>query len=353
MQEKILLIEDNEDVRENTAELLELSNYKVITAANGKLGIEKAKKESPNLIICDIMMPELDGYEVLYILGKDTQTAAIPFIFLTAKAEKTDFRKGMNLGADDYITKPFDEMELLNTIESRLKKSALLKKEFSNSETGLNELITTAKGIGALDQLVNACKIVKAKKKEILFREGDIPSKVFLLIDGKVKTYKINDDGKEYITGLYAKGDYFGYLPVLQETSYDDWAMTMEDSEFIAIPKHDFFSLIYNNREVSAKFIKMLSKNISEKEEQLISLAYDTVRKRVADALMLLVKKYKDQSQNNFKISFPREALSQLAGTAKETTIRALSDLKSEGLIDLQGSNIIILNETGLKKITY
>src|SRR4051812_33462814 len=108
---KILLIEDSREMRENTAEILELANYNVITAANGKIGVEYAVKELPDLIICDIMMPELDGYGVLYMLGKNPATASIPFIFLTAKAEKTDLRKGMSMGADDYLTKPFEEME--------------------------------------------------------------------------------------------------------------------------------------------------------------------------------------------------------------------------------------------------
>src|ERR671912_165534 len=117
---KILIIEDNEEVRENTSEILELSNYKVFTAENGKIGVEIAKKEKPDLIVCDIMMPVLDGYGVLHLLGKNEETSGIPFIFLTAKTERGDLRKGMEMGADDYITKPFDEIELLNAIEVRL-----------------------------------------------------------------------------------------------------------------------------------------------------------------------------------------------------------------------------------------
>src|SRR6188474_2924588 len=105
MKLRILLIEDNPDIRENTAEILEMSNYLVDTAENGKLGIEKALAQKPDLIICDIMMPVLDGYGVLHLVNKNQQLAGIPFIFLTAKSERTDFRKGMEMGADDYITK--------------------------------------------------------------------------------------------------------------------------------------------------------------------------------------------------------------------------------------------------------
>jgi CheY-like chemotaxis protein len=119
---KVLLIEDNQDVRENTAEILELENYNVITAENGKIGIEKALKHIPDIIICDIMMPELDGYGVFEILSTTRKTASIPFIYLTSKSEKAEIRKGMNLGADDYLTKPFEENELLGAVTSRLKK---------------------------------------------------------------------------------------------------------------------------------------------------------------------------------------------------------------------------------------
>src|SRR5687767_2864833 len=115
----ILIIEDNVDVRENTAEILELAGYKVLQAENGKLGVEVARKMKPDLIICDIMMPVLDGYGVIHLLNKNVETASIPFIYLTAKSERNDFRKGMELGADDYISKPFDDTELLKAVESR------------------------------------------------------------------------------------------------------------------------------------------------------------------------------------------------------------------------------------------
>jgi DNA-binding response OmpR family regulator len=133
MQKTILLIEDNQDVRENTAEILELANYKVLQAENGKIGVEIAQKTKPDLIICDIMMPVLDGYGVIHLLTKNAETATIPFIFLTAKSERLDFRKGMEMGADDYITKPFDDIELLNAVESRIKKHELVKADYPKS----------------------------------------------------------------------------------------------------------------------------------------------------------------------------------------------------------------------------
>src|SRR5688500_16059085 len=126
----ILVIDDNKDIRENTAEILSLAGYNTFTAENGKHGVEIALKEHPDVIICDIMMPVLDGYGVLHLLNKNESTRNIPFIFLSAKSERSDLRRGMEMGADDYITKPFEEVELLNAIEVRLKKKSFLEKQY-------------------------------------------------------------------------------------------------------------------------------------------------------------------------------------------------------------------------------
>ena len=120
----ILLIEDDTDMRENTAEILELANYRVIRAENGRRGVEAARKEVPDLVLCDIMMPELDGYGVLHMLGRDPATAEVPFIFLSAKAERGDVRKGMELGADDYLTKPFQVAELVARVQALVRRAA-------------------------------------------------------------------------------------------------------------------------------------------------------------------------------------------------------------------------------------
>ncbi len=119
---KILVIEDEESIRENILELLEAEDFESIGAANGKIGIKMAIAQIPDLILCDMMMPEIDGHGVLKALRSEPITATIPFIFLTAKAEKTDIRLGMELGADDYITKPCTPQELLKAVAIRLDK---------------------------------------------------------------------------------------------------------------------------------------------------------------------------------------------------------------------------------------
>src|SRR5690554_6564305 len=162
---RILLIEDNPEVRENTSEILSLANYDVIVAPNGKVGVELAQHQKPDLIICDIMMPEHDGYGVLHILSKNEGTAGIPFIFLTAKTEKADIRKGMNLGADDCLTKPFDDTDLLNAIEARLRKMALQQKQYDATAEGLDAFIKDAGSVLNIADLGRDRKVKTIKKK--------------------------------------------------------------------------------------------------------------------------------------------------------------------------------------------
>ncbi|MBW4591757.1 MAG: EAL domain-containing response regulator [Brasilonema angustatum HA4187-MV1] len=128
---KILVIEDEKLVRENIIDLLAAEDFDTIAAANGRVGLDLAVSQIPDLILCDLMMPEVDGYGVLTRLREKPITATIPFIFLTAKSARTDFRQGMDLGADDYLTKPFTRTELLNAITSRLAKQATLAKQVS------------------------------------------------------------------------------------------------------------------------------------------------------------------------------------------------------------------------------
>ena len=349
---KILLIEDNQEIRENIAEILALANYDVLEAEHGKAGIELAKIENPDLIICDIMMPQLDGYGVLHLLSKNPATSGIPFIFLTAKSEKQDFRKGMNLGADDYLIKPFDDLELLDAVEMRLKKNDILKSEFQKNATGLQEFIQEANEVGDLNQIISQeQKISCIKKKHQLFAEGNYPNALFFLNKGRVKTYKTNEEGREYITNLYKDGDFIGYLDLLEEQAYRESAVALEDSEVCIIPKEDFFSLLHNNREVANKFIKILSDNLADKEERLLQLAYNSVRKRVAEALLLVEKQYQQDIGKNFQVTISREDLANLVGASKETVIRTLSDFKDEKLISIEGGKIIITNSDKLARM--
>lgn len=348
---KILLIEDNEDIRSNTAEILELSNYIVEVAENGKIGVEKAIECKPDLIICDIMMPVLDGYGVLHAVHKNEAIKNTPFIFLTAKTERSDFRKGMELGADDYITKPFTGTELLNAVDSRLKKIDELKQELAPGLEGLNNLIQATSGNKALQALTEDRNINKYKRKQIIYSEGNHPNRLYYVIKGKIKTYKTNEDGKELVTELFSSGDFLGHIALLEGTLYKDTAEAMEDSELAIIPREDFDELINKNHEVARKFIQLLAKNISVKETQLLGLAYNSLRKKVADALLLLQKKYQEKKDEKFVIDISRESLATIAGTATESLIRTLGDFRNEKLIDIKEGNITLLNTKKLEQL--
>lgn len=137
---KILVIEDEPTVRANILELLEAEDFHAIGAENGFIGALWAREHLPELIICDVMMPELDGYGVLTVLRQDPVTATIPFIFLTAKADKVDLRQGMELGADDYLTKPFTSDELLGAIASRFAKQEIVMQQYTSEHQRAKEL---------------------------------------------------------------------------------------------------------------------------------------------------------------------------------------------------------------------
>ncbi|GJM29026.1 MAG: transcriptional regulator [Cyclobacteriaceae bacterium] len=350
---KILLIEDNPEMRENTAEILELANYQVAVAEHGKIGVRMAQSDPPDLIICDIMMPELDGYGVLYMLAKNPKTSSVPFIFLTAKADKSDYRKGMNLGADDYLTKPFEEMELLEAVEIRLKKSQQFQKGFESDQDGIDQFIEEAKGLEELNKLSQDRKSRRYKKKEALFYEGEYPNFLYFIHQGKIKTSKMNEDGKELTTGLYKEGDFIGYLALLENREYPESAVVLEDSEVYLIPRHDFMALLFNNRDVSARFIKMLSRDLVEKEQELLNLAYNTVRKRVADALLQLKARYHTDKLKDFSMAISRDDLASMVGTAKESVIRTLSEFKKDAYIAINGSKITLLEPDKLASLRY
>jgi CRP-like cAMP-binding protein/CheY-like chemotaxis protein len=348
MSKKVLIIEDSNDIRENVVEILELAAYTVFSASNGKTGIELAQKNIPDIILCDIMMPELDGYGVLFMLQKNAQLATVPFIFLTAKAERVDLRKGMEMGADDYLTKPFDDIELLSAIESRLKKKETQEKFYSASLDHLDKLVSRNKGLAELKKVIQERKVRQFKKNQVVYYEGDRGNGLHIVLSGRVKSAKLAEDGRELITGIYTSDQYIGVHAMLANEAFSDTATALEDCALCIIPKEQLDELLNLYPDVARDFIKLLATDIREKEEQLLQLAYHSVRKRMAEAMVRLAK---TQSGNpdSFKIS--REDLAAMAGMATETVSRTLSDFKDEGLIEKKGSVISILNLQKLERM--
>lgn len=347
---KILVIEDNQKILENTAEILALSHYQVFAATNGKEGMEAALSNKPDLILCDIMMPELDGYGVLHMVQKNPDLQSTPFIFLTAKTEKDEVRKGMSLGADDYITKPFDPTDLLNAVEGRLKKAELINQRISAGVNGVNELIAITSGEKMLQNFLEGRHFDVYKRKQRIYNEGNHPVRLYYVQKGKVKIYKTNNDGKQLIIRIAGEGEFFGYTAMLKERVYQGSAEALEDAEIVGLPKSEVEELLNANPEISRKFIRLLANDLLEKEEQLIHIAYNSLRRKVADALLTVCRKYKDAA-NECLISLNRENLAAVAGTATESLIRTLTDFKAEKLIDIIEGKIKILNVSLLERL--
>ena len=348
MSKTILLIEDNTDMADNIASILELAHYHILLATNGKTGAAMAQQHHPDLILCDIAMPELDGYGVLHILSSDPDTADIPFVFLTGKSDVKDVRTGMNMGADDYITKPFDEVDLLKVVDVRLKKKA----RFDNESLRGAHSLTKPEELREFQKLSENRAIRTFRKKDFLFMEGQSPNDLFFIRRGSVKTYKINYDGKELITRMVQAGEYLGYVPLLEEKPYTENAEALEETEVSIIPKDEFLSLIYSSKDVARTFIKLLSFSLDENEKRLLDLAYQSVRQRVAGTLLQIASKNVG-SGGGLIITMARRDIANLIGTAIESLNRTLIDFKDEGLIQMTESGLKILDRHKLENLLH
>lgn len=348
---KVLLIEDDIILRENTAELLELSEYLVTTAPNGKLGVEAAKTHLPDIVVCDIMMPELDGYGVLEALSKNDSTKHIPFIFLSAKTERKDVRKGMDLGADDYITKPFEEEELTSAIESRLAKAAILKEKSEEQQETQADQDGELRTLNDLKNFFddNGTEI-DFEKGQFVYEEGDHSNNMYLISRGLIKCHKLDENGKDLTTALYKEDDLFGYTTFTQNTIYQETATAIEPSKLMALPKSELIKVLDSNHKVTFELIQLLTDDLAHVKDQLLQMAYSSVKKRTASTILEFAEKLNTKPNQAIRIS--RNDLASVAGVAIESLIRTLSGFKDLGLIEIEGRNIKILDIEGLKQIS-
>lgn len=357
MKTRIVIIEDSEDIRENTAELLELSGFEVLQASDGLEGVRLVKTEKPDLIICDIMMPHLDGFGVLQVLSQSPDLAKIPFIFLTAKTDRSDLRKGMELGADDFLTKPFQEVELLKAIEIRLKKSAAgnEKSEITHVPASASEVELAQKALDFLDfsNFKGETKSQTFSKKNPIYVEGDTPHRVYFLESGKIKTYHTSQEGKLFITSFVNEGDFFGFVDVLENQNYRETAEALEDCKVLSVSATDFLRFIQENVHLEVFFRKALTAYLFQNEKILFSMAYQSLRKRVALALVELAETFGGTINKPFTIRLSREDLANRVGTATESVIRTLSEFKKEGLVEVKGGEMTILNLKALMDLKY
>ena len=347
---KLLIIEDHLEVRENLQELLELCNYIVLCAPNGETGIRLALSEQPDLILCDIMMPGLDGYEVLAYLAQQPETAAIPFIFLTAKADKGDIRRGMQLGADDYITKPFEEEELLKAIQVRLHKSHLLKQPFHRSPEGLQSFLFQARQEGGLPPDAHAAAgIRKFEPNQFIFREGETPQYLFFIASGAISVYRPDQPEPGRVRTTYEKGSFFGYKALIQGMPYLHRAETMEATEISLIPKNDFYALLLHNRTFSIRFIQLLANQVREQEKQLLKMVQELSKRKVAGIILELFPGLEERSETDI----PLDTIQSQARMANLNLNLALRYLDREKAIRLRQDYIQLLDTQKLRALVY
>lgn len=339
MKKKILIIEDDIVVRENTAEILQLANYEVITSEDGKSGLEKAVFFKPDLIICDILMPELDGYGVLQIMMRNKKLQGIPLIFMSAKTKHEDIRRGMDLGASDYITKPFEESELLSAIASRLKRKEILDSTFKDKG-----LISKKWRIEEIEEIFEFKDEIEYKQGSTIYCEGNVSNHIYYIIHGEVKTFKVNRDGKELITDIFMDKNFFGFTSLLKNKPYYENAEAIKPTKLIRIQKHELQNLIKGNPQLALNFMDLLANNLNEVKEHLMHLAYDSVRKKTANAILYLQNK----EGNEEGIEISRSDLASILGIAKETLTRTLTDFKDEKLIKTNRNRIKILDQKKL-----
>jgi CheY-like chemotaxis protein len=347
----ILIIEDDIVLRETTAEILELENYKVVTASNGKRGAEQARIMLPDLILCDIMMPEMDGYELLDILSKDDKTKRIPFIFMSAKTEVKDVRKGMDLGADDYLTKPVSEELLLSAISSRLAKFALLKEETASQETIDEEnFIDDVENIEDLKNYFCDYGVSKIYSKgEIIYKEGEYSNNVYLIYKGKIKSFKIDEFGKELILNIHKGDDLLGLSAIIDNSHYYESIMAMENIEIIHVSKNTLLKILENNHKLTLEIFQLINENLTEVKEQLLQMAYGSMRRKTAQTILKFANLMGNNPSNSINIS--RRDLAGVAGIATESLIRTLTDFKKKGILEIEGRNIRILDLEKLESI--
>lgn len=341
----VLYIEDDPVLRENTKEMLEFSNFKVLTAKNGKIGVNLALKYSPDIILCDIVMPVWDGYKVMEVLKEKKVTNHTPFIFVSAKMNKDDIRAGMNLGADDYLTKPFEEDELIGTIKSRLAKFSILKRNRATlDQKPQNETVNNLAELKDYIELNG--ESIEFKRKGIIYREADNANYIYLLEEGIVKNYKMDEYGKELITGLYKKGDLLGFYSFGSSSLYAETSTALEDGRAFRILSLEFRKLLKLNPGLTLELADLISDNLTTLRKHLLNTAYGSVLRKTTYTILKFAENIQDKPEDSINIS--RSDLASVAGISTESLIRSLSQLKKENLIDIEGRNIKILN---LKKL--
>lgn len=332
----------------NVPEVLSIAGYEVYIAEDGKTGILLIMEKQPDLIISSIELPYLDGLSLLHVVRKHPQFVCTPVIFFTATQQLTDIRKVMTAGADDCITSPFSETELLYVVECRLQKSDMIRQHLVKNGNGSAEAHVTEKEL--LEDFLHGRSHHQYGRHQPIYNEGQSPKFLYYIKQGKVRVFKSSSEGKDLVIDLCGEGDFIGHTALIQNSHYRESAASIDSTELVLVPRSEFLQLLKENVMLSNKFNLILASTLTHKNSHLVGIAYNSLRQKVAEALLLVKNKYAPAQPDNFSIQMNREVLANIAGTAKESLIRTLSDFKSERLIEVGGDGVIrIVNEKKLQ----
>lgn len=363
----VLVIESNPGIRERIAEVLQPALYTVVCANSTPSALHVALNEKPEVILCSLTPTSptsptnstnsttapassssahlahsspIDAFAVLQAVRTNTQLMATSVILFGSAVDDNARRHAMNSGADDVLTFPCSDAELLEAVSARVRRARDIVSAAQRED--VHEIdAATLRRVG---------KTHMYKKNDVIYTDNSAAHAIYYLVHGKVKTYRTHEHGKDFITGLYADGQFVGYSAALSNTPHTDVAKALDDSEIIEVPRSEFLTVVLHSAVMSQRFLQVLADELISKDESLVRLAYNSVRKRVADALVALERHYHDSAES-FRIAISRENLANLSGTATETTIRTLHDFKEEKLIEIHGSTIQILNLEKLRSM--
>ena len=345
MSRTIVVIEDQDEVRENLMETLELEGYEVVGAADGHAGIRAVRERLPHLVLCDVMMPRLDGYGVLKLLRDDAATRHIPLIFLTARAEREDLRRGMNLGAADYITKPFFQDELLNVVAQRV----LPEGQRSEATPGANNGLAANSQPGANDKVDAALEALAATGRQREYRDrapiyfrSDPARVVGRVLEGRIRLYRDTEFDKVLTVDVVGPGGWYGVDDLLAGGTHALSAAAHPRATVAVVEAADALDAFRRHPELLWWVSGQLAQDLALRAEQLVQVAYFSVRKRVAEYLL---RASGGQVAGGAHIDLRREDIAEAVGSTPESVTRVLTEFRREGLVALPNPGDIVVED--------
>ena len=346
MTATILVIDDVQDVRENVAELLELSGHHVLQAEDGYAGIRMAKQHGPDLIVCDIMMPGIDGYGVAEILARHRSTQHIPLIYLTAKAESIDFKKGLQKGAVDYITKPFEGHELVESVALRLKQISASKPRDA-SDTGWKNWVEYLYTDAPVDLVGTPYDRLELPSEKVLFAQKEQANHVYFIRSGAIRWEYMDALGRSFCFNLSRGGDFVGWTFDFQEGSHAYTAIAVTPCELVRIPMVQVQELLLSQPGMALTWGEIELEQQAKLMTTTAGLLFGTARQNLARVLL----SFAEWDGNHWVLDLPREILAKSTGLAYETVIRLISQFKADGLLVTKGRRISLLDRNGILKL--